>query len=274
MRLVSKRMNAAFQQGQSIAEFLVVSSVLVPMILMIASFANLLDVQVTASKAARFASWEGTVYQNVSEEGSKERINKLILNRSWSDFGPSQASVAGKFPSVVDLIAGVGFVSDCSGGCEEVGKGFTDNQNGRLGVASGLGNDVLKTTPISIPLNSDSALFKLVSMTGYRTVSYTDLETPFDDVAGERRFNVRAVAPMVSGGGVAISEEDFTTTVEDASLGGKPLESFEKAVVLGSPLIKLLGFKEMESGMGADGTSTTAQSQSTLLPSGLGEFVE
>ena len=263
------------QQGQSIAEFLVVSSVLVPMILMIASFANLLDVQVTATKAARFAAWEGTVYQNVSSTATKTRINHLMLqNRAWSDFGPNQASVSGKYPSVVNLAKGVAFTGVCDGGCDSVGSGFTNNQNSILGQAAGLGQDKLKTVPISIPLSSDSALFKLVKMTGYRSATYTGLDAPMDDLAGEKQFHVEAVAPMVSGGGVAVNEESFTSVVALVSHDGTHLKNFERVgfsigsldIGVGTPLINALGFEEMASGTGDANTSTTSESQSTILP--------
>ncbi|PCJ29398.1 MAG: hypothetical protein COA99_19485, partial [Moraxellaceae bacterium] len=262
------------QHGQSIAEFLVVSAVLVPMLLMIASFANLLDVQVTASKAARFAAWEGTVYQSVSTNDTETRINNLILNRSWSDFGPDSSSVAGSFPSIVNLNDGVAFDPNCFDvSCGNIVP-LTNNQNGLLGQAAGLGLDRLKTTPISIPLNSNSALFRLVSMTDYRTSTYTDFNAPSDELAGVAQFHMRASAPMMSGGGVPVNEASFTATVAQASLGGAQLAAFERVggsfnavdIGLGAPIIKLLGFQEMQSGMGSDNTNTTSTAQSTTLP--------
>lgn len=266
MSPTTRHVTLHFQKGQTIAEFLVVSAVLVPMILMLASFANLLDVQVTATKAARFAAWEATAYQSVSAEDTKARINKLILNRDWSDFGPNQASTAGRYPSVVNLTDGVAFTDVCEGGCTNVVSGFTDNQDSTLGQAAGLGTDSLKVVPISIPLSSNSALLKLVSMTGYRSATYTDLDQPFDNLAGKNQFHINAKAPMATGGGIALSESSFTSTVADVSRGGDKLEAFENAVILGAPLINFLGFKEMEMGMGDDGTNTTSDAQSTILP--------
>ena len=263
------------QSGQSIAEFLVVSSVLVPMILMIASFANLLDVQVTATKAARFAAWEGTVYQAVSAQDTQDRINNLLLKpRQWSDFGPDQTASSGQFPSVVNKVKGVAFTALCDGGCDSVGAGFTNNQSSILGKAAGLGKDELKATPISIPLNTDSALFKIVNLTGYRTANYTDFDAPADELAGEMQFHVEAVAPMVSGGGVAMDEQSFSAVVAKASHDGTALKNFERVgfsvagtdIGVGAPLIDFLGFEEMSSGMGDANTSTTSSAQSTILP--------
>ena len=276
-------------KGQSMTEFLVVASVLVPMILTIASFANLLDVQLTASKAARFAGWERTVYIDKTRGGEwdsseirghiEENINKLILTRPWTDFGPGMESSVNPV-SLVDTNAGVTFLP------KELARAThnTGTQSG-MATAAGLGQSVIESSQISVPLNSSSSLFRLVEFFNYQQAKYTDLDKPLDEVANQNRFNLTESAPIVANGfanddsAQALSEAAFKETVTGVALDGRPLQQFERGVIafgdvnLGSGAIRYLGgFKEMSLGMGDDGVNTTANEQSRILPSYLGEF--
>lgn len=276
-------------KGQSMTEFLVVASVLVPMILTIASFANLLDVQLTASKAARFAGWERTVYIDQARGGTwdyaaidshiKDNINQLILTRPWTDFGPGMESSVNPV-SLVDTNTGVAFSS------KELSRAAhnTGTQSG-MASAAGLGQSVIESAQISVPLNSSSSLFRLVEFFNYQQAKYTDLDKPLDEVANQNRFNLTESAPIVANGFAtddsarALSESVFKETVTGVALDGRPLQQFERGVIafgdvnLGSGAIRYLGgFKEMSLGMGDDGVNTTANEQSRILPSYLGEF--
>ncbi len=276
-------------KGQSMTEFLVVASVLVPMILTIASFANLLDVQLTASKAARFAGWERTVYIDETRGGEwdtgeirdhiKENINQLILTRPWTDFGPGMESSVNPV-SLVDTNAGVEFVP------RELARAIhnTGTQSG-MATAAGLGQSVIESSQISVPLNSSSSLFRLVEFFNYQQAKYTDLDKPLDEVANLNRFNLTESAPIIANGfadddsAQALSEAAFKETVTGVALDGRPLQQFERGVIafgdvnLGSGAIRYLGgFKEMSLGMGDEGVNTTANEQSRILPSYLGEF--
>ncbi|OUS31236.1 hypothetical protein A9Q99_04355 [Gammaproteobacteria bacterium 45_16_T64] len=279
------------QRGQSVAEFLVVAAVVVPMILTIASFANLLDVQLTASKAARFAGWERTVYIDKSRGGEwttgeirdhlKLNINELILSRPWNDFGPGKEFAANP-TGLVDTITGVEFVTT------ELKKltHDTDTQS-VMATASGLGQSVVESAEISIPLNSSSSLLRIVEFVNYQEEKYTDLDEPLDSVANQHRFNLSERAPIVANGFAgddfadALTEDGLKETVSKVALDGTPLQQFERGIVgigdfnLGSGAIRYLGgFKEMSLGMGSDGVSTSAENQSRLLPSYLGAFNE
>ena len=50
------------QSGQSISEFIVTMAVLAPLLLTMASFANLLSLSTETVEAGRLAAWQRTVY--------------------------------------------------------------------------------------------------------------------------------------------------------------------------------------------------------------------
>ena len=263
--------------GQAISEFLIVAAVLVPLLLLIASFANLLDVNTTATKAARFAGWERTVTntnQGVSNAEITTRIEGNIqelfmTTNKWSDFAQGGKRTATNLPSIVDLGAGVSTKTDFSG---SITHNFNRVQNSTIGARTGLGNEDLMSPQVSIPLDSDNSLLKIAEVVGYRETNYRNQATPYDDVAGESRFHIDASAPMVADGWIPNSEDGFTDTIEELSKGGKVLGKFEN--VAGSSVINFLGFQEMRMGRGDDGLRTVAEGQSEILPSDLGEFVE
>lgn len=258
--------------GQAMTELIVTAAVLVPLLLMLASFSNLLDLNTTALKASRFAAWERTAYSTNNstsaelDKSIKKNIDRLILNRNWTDFGPGKA-LAGS-PSMLKKTVVDGEDSYVAIRESTSKVAFADN-----GTPSRSADNVFKFDPealssseISIPINGDYSLFKAVKMLNYRQVEYTNLDAPQNDINGAMEFSVGGSDALIANGWLPTDDDDFQSRVSKATVDGSTLGSFEQAAIFGSGAISWLGFQEMRSGMGDDGTSTVAGNQSEVLP--------
>ena len=269
-------------KGQAVSEFIAVAAVLVPLLLLVASFANLLDVNTTATKASRFYAWEQTIYstnQGLSSseinDRIKENMDELLLDidsKKWSDFATGGERTANNLPSLVDKSLGVAFKS------ERVGSptaNFIGVHSTSIGRRAGLNADTLMAPSISIPIDANNSLLKIVEVINFRENNYQNHATPYDEIAGQSRFHIEASAPMITDGWVPEDEDSFTEAIVQLSRGGNTLGIFENPLGLGSSVISnLLQFEEMELGRGTDGLGVVSGKQSELLPSDLGDFVE
>ena len=280
------------QKGQSVSEFIVTMAVLVPLLLVLASFSNLLTLNTETVEAGRLAAWERTVYTENSEFGVdssyiEERIadnvRRIYLDKNYTDFGPGKELDAPTLPSIVDrtvnggqpvsvrtsppgAIAGVGMV----------------NENTRLvqTLRSALNNSVAMQSPeISIAINSDYSLLKTVRFTDYRRADYDDPDSPpSDSIAGRDQFNTSSHSALVAGGWMPGSSRDFAVATghvafdgsgEDVLTGERQALGYFEGDRTTYPALDFLGFDEVDLVRGEGGFDTTSDTQDTLLPSDL-----
>ncbi len=280
------------QEGQSVSEFIVTMAVLVPLLLVLASFSNLLSLNTETVEAGRLAAWERTVYAESSEFGVdssyiEERIadnvRKIYLEKNYTDFGPGKELNTASLPSIVDrtinggqpvsvrtpspgTIAGVGMV----------------NENTRLvqTLRSALNSNIAMQSPeISIAINSDYSLLKTVRFSSYRRVDYDDPDSlPNDSIAGRNQFNTSSHSALVAGGWMPGSSSDFTVATSHVAFDGSGQDDLTgERQALGYfegdrttyPALDFLGFDEVDLVRGEGGFDTTSDAQDTLLPTDL-----
>ena len=259
--------------GQAMTELLITASVLVPLLLMLGSFSNLLDLNTTALKASRFAAWERTAYSVNNMATSTElndhiekNIDKLILNRNWTDFGPGKELAT--LPSMLKIKSTVDGKNAYSTVVPTDAKGLLDGfdvpsrQDNRFEFEP----EVFTSSTISIPINEDYSLFKAVKMLSYNKAEYQDMSAPTNNVNGAVEFSVSGSDAIIANSWLPEDEADFQDKVASGTVDGDKLGGFEQAGGFGSSAISWLGFQEMNSGMGEEGTSTVAKKQSEILP--------
>lgn len=276
-----------FQKGQSISEFVVTMAVLAPLLLVLASFSNLLSLNTETVEAGRLAAWERTVYAENTEFGVDsgfieervaDNVNRIYLHKNYTDFGPGKELNTGSLPSIVDRavnsgqpvslrtpenpIAGVGMVNENTRLAQKLGESLTG------GVA-------MQSPEISIAVNSDYSLLKAVSFKNYRQVDYSDPgSVPSDSIAGREQFNTSSHSALVAGGWMPGSPANFAAATGKASFDGKGrdglevggLGEFEDAGNFG---LQLLGFDEVGLARQRGGYDTVSDSPDTILPSDL-----
>ncbi len=257
-------------QGQSIAEFLITIAVLAPLLLMLASFANLLDLSTTGVEASRFAAWQRTVYQERPDYSAtdieakvQQNIKELFLESSkFSDFGPAQKAVAGKFPSLVDRTAEVGLkMPDTPSALGQIASSNTRIAR-KLGFSES--DTALYSPEVSLPLNKESSLFRLIDLVSYTETEYdVPNSTPYDEVAGTNRFHIANHSALLASGFQHAGHEDMKKKVEDAAFGGSTLRAFQP-VALG--VLNFLGFDEVRPPTRGDGRDVVPDEQADILP--------
>lgn len=267
------------QRGQSIAEFIVCIAVLAPLLLITASFANLLDLSTTTVEAGRFAAWERTVYKESSNYTEAQisakvgsNIKELFYDRNYTDFGPSSRTLnPSALPSLIDRSASVGLITPSSS------SGLGQLYNGNTGLAKRLEMDVdnseLLSPRVSIPLNKESSFFQMVNRISYVEQTYSApsaSDIPLDDIAGSNRFHLESHSALLASGWSPVSHDDMQQTVSDASFDGSALKAFEG----GNAVLNFMGFKEADLPRTDAGLSTSAVNQADILPSSLLAFPE
>ena len=72
------------QSGQAVTEFAVALMVFIPLVLFIVIIANMLHVQTTAHKAARYMAWERVAYFRALIKNTRlgNSVNLLVTNRA------------------------------------------------------------------------------------------------------------------------------------------------------------------------------------------------
>jgi len=190
----------------------------------------------------------------------------LILNRNWTDFGPGKQLK--NMPSMLKKHTVNGedsyvFVRPSQKQVDFVSEGTPSRSASNV---FGFDPSVLASSEISIPINEDYSLFKTIKMLNYRKVEYVDLSVPQNNINGAVEFNVSGSDALMANGWLPTDDENFQDIVAKGTVDGKILSKFESATIFGSGAISWLGFQEMDSGMGVDGTSTIAEKQSEVLP--------
>lgn len=265
-------------RGQSISEFIVTMAVLVPFLLLIATFSNLLNVSHEAAEAGRFAAWERTVYQtsetfNFTEENLTDRLKKnlkeVYLSREYIDFGPGKDLTSSTIPSLVDTSAefGLSTPSNLVGALGDIHNKDTDLA-ANLGFSSNAASIV--SPRVSLPLNEDMSIVKLMKQLNYRQSTYIDGTVPEDTIAQDQRYNISSHSALLASGWSPVGADQFFKNTSEAAFDGKALKRFES----GNMLMSFLKFREAKFARTEDGLSTTAPDQQDILPADLLQFPE
>lgn len=191
--------------GQSSVELLVSAAVIVPLLLLIPTLANILLVQTEAHKAARHVAWERIAYPegNLKNAAAYEseitqrflRYSKLGFGASasvadgetdWSDFGRQTDAVTQRRPHLVDYDSGVK-VDVAGSRSATAGYANASAWLANRGGPNGIQLDTLQTGELSIGIRGDSSLLAGA------------LSSPsLDPVSGEPRFFVRSSSALVA----------------------------------------------------------------------------
>ena len=273
------------QKGQSVSEFIVTMAVLVPLLLVMASFANLLTLNTETVEAGRLAAWQRTVYKESDEFGVDDAyirdeiadsINEVYLQKNYTDFGPGKALNTTALPSLVDRSVNGGPVSVRTPTPTEIDGIAMVNNNTRLvqSLGEALTNSATLQSPeVSIAIDSDYSLLKAVKLTGYRTATYENPENlPFDRVAGRNQFHTSSRAALIADGWMPGSSSNFAAVTSSVAFDEDGLKAFQGGDGLLSPyrVFDFFGFDEVEAvTRNRDGYTTSSDTQDSILPSDL-----
>lgn len=304
-----------YASGQSITEALVALAVLVPLILVVVSFANLLSASSSGTQAGRFAAWQRTVYQQGMSGIGQAQIETRITNnikRIYMEDKPRIDMAQGRSgdnvtdrPLVMDLDDEVALVMsesrvDHLDGLQNkntriarcIYRGLTTHTDScNSGVGTALDRPTIVSPVVSIPIDKDFSLFKLMEAAGMAGNTYQDTGTPPSDrVSGTSRYSVTGQAALLTvGSWTPATPEDLDNAVSSAALDGRTLQAFEGSRFSLGMLVSgnwmgswvgsvILGLKEMSwltdssGSVTADGHSTVAENQADILPPGMGTF--
>jgi hypothetical protein len=295
-----------YLKGQSVAEVVVGLTVLIPLLLVLASFTNLLSLSTTSVQAGRLAAWQRTVYKSDNSGLSPAQVEQRIVNNidrifvdsengtatPRYDYAQGRATGATR-PQLVDLDADVALKMP-----EVQNASWGEIHNQATGIAQRLRGAVSVDTPalvsptLSIPLDEDGALFKLMSAGGMAGNTYTDPTgpMPYDPVAEAHRYHLSSSAALLTAGSWAPSTpEVLQEAVSAAAMDGSVLQAYEGAKlslprlftdnIIGTWLGSVvLGLKELRWVTNAFGQpvngahETSVEAQAEILPPGMGTF--
>lgn len=210
------------EKGQSSVELLVAAAVLIPLILLIPTLANLLSVQTEAHKAARYVAWERTAYPITSQKTDAflaGEVHERFLRdpesgfgatksgkvKAWSDFGGRG------HPSVVDFNAGVAMRSDVPTSSTSGFRNASARLDGvgrRYGEENAIRLRTQENTRLSIPIPSSISLLNTNSSGGAGA-------EPEDPIAGGNRFHVSSATALVADSWVPANENMYFSRVSD-----------------------------------------------------------
>lgn len=276
------------QLGQSVSEFLITMAVLVPLLLTLASFLNLLNLSTETVEASRLAAWERTVYKANSEYGFtttdalnkiEDNINDIYLSRNYTDYGPDKAFNTGTLPSIVDRTVNGGQPVTVRVPDDTIsGTGMATESTRlarQLGFVQGGGTNAALLSPeVSIALNEDYSLFKAFNFKNYRKFEYTDPTAPDDPIAGRPQFNLSGYTALIASSLYTTDPEELATRTGNAAFDGAynsdensgGLGRFENGVLRSFELAK---FGETGMVLDVEGGYGTSSGLETVLPSDL-----
>lgn len=266
-------------RGQSSVELLVSAAVIVPIVLLIPTLANLLMAQTETHKAARYVAWERVAYpdgQLKTIEQHAEDVEKRFFRNShsgfgdsvavteetiWRDWGRPQTNPASEDAGLIDYAAGGGIaVSTLSSSATE---GYTNTSAflaNRGGVANAIQLNTLQSGELSVGVRGDSSLLG------------SALSAPsIDPVTGEPRFHTRSSSALVVDSWMPQNDAAFSARVRDIGRGGR---NIGPAYSLSAGLLRSV-FDEIDEHMYVDTPGTESPfdmvdpEQSMRLPSQL-----
>lgn len=215
--------------GQSAVELLVSAAVIVPIVLLIPTLANVLLVQTEAHKAARYVAWERVAYpQNQLKEsadfardvedrflrysrsgfggslnGVEDSVN-VLRETPWRDWGAPQS--AQQTVGIIDYDSGVGMSVVTSSSATEGyinASAYLANRGG----ANRIQLDTLQSGQLTIGLREDSSLLAN-AMSAAST----------DPVTGQPRYFIKSSSALVVDSWVPPNDAAFHTRV--SGIGG------------------------------------------------------
>lgn len=258
--------------GQSAVELLVSAAVIVPLVLLIPTLANLLLLQTEAHKAARHVAWERVAYPqtHLKESGDYEgEIEERFLRYSRAGFGDS-VSVVEQTPwrdwgadqddtesgTLVDYGGGAR-VSVASSRSATAGYINASAYLANRGGANAVQLDTLQSGELSIGIREGSSLLA------------HSLSSPSEDpAAGEPRYSIRSSSALVVDSWVPPHDAAFHDRV--GGIGG----GIRNIAGLHAPITQVLRpiFQELDEHMFVDTPGTNSpfdmvdSEQSSRLP--------
>lgn len=264
--------------GQSSVELLVSAAVIVPIVLLIPTLANLLLVQTEAHKAARYVAWERTAYPEARLKDSDDfaaEVQDRFLRYASSGFGgslkdPDSVHVRVESPwrdwgRPQPVPSSVGLVDHESGVAVSVATSRSATEGyinasahmANRGGANSVQLDTLQSGELSIGIRGDSSLLA------------QSLSAPSaDPVTGVSRYFIRSSSALVVDSWVPPNDAAFHDRVNGLGGGTRNIGGLHAPVTaLFRPI-----FQELNQHMFVDTPGTTSPfdmvdpEQSTRLP--------
>lgn len=211
-------------EGQSSVELLVSAAVIVPIVLLLPTLANMLLLQTETHKAARYVAWERVAYpegalksgEDLAQEvedrffrfgkqgfsGAADVGNQLA---PWQDWGRRVADRQAEAGSLVQFESSVSARVDATRSATANHFNTSSYLAGRGGV-NAVQLNTLQSSEISIPLRSENSLLQLAA-------------TPLDPVSGDNRFYLRSSSALVVDSWAPVNERVYYERVSD--IGGR-----------------------------------------------------
>lgn len=273
---------AGCQQGQALSETLIALPVLVSILLLGATLYQMLDADLVASKAARLATWSSTLAVQQSEAEITQRVWDTLYIKDKStneidnarDFGADN----GGSKTLTTLL------TEADIGLKQLpavrpfpANQITNSSASRLGTMAGIDNVGITPLQISIPLDSNSSVFKYFHSGTYMLRSRrgggkddlsVKMDVPLDEVTEEPRFNVRGQGAILASAFTPMGESTFSQNVESIAAD---VDSLGAMQILRGTLFGL-GLQETNQLLTDEGLTTTSELQSRILPPELGTF--
>lgn len=216
-------------RGQSSVELLVSAAVIVPIVLLIPTLANLLMAQTETHKAARYVAWERVAYpdgQLKTIEQQADDVEKRFFRNSrsgfgdsvaateetiWRDWGRPQPNPSSEEAGLIDYAASGGIaVNTVSSSATE---GYTNTSAflaNRGGAANAIQLNTLQSGELSVGVRGDSSLLG------------SALSAPsIDPVTGEPRFHTRSSSALVVDSWMPQNDAAFSARVRDIGRGAR-----------------------------------------------------
>lgn len=277
------------ERGQSSVELAVAAAVIVPLMLLIPTMANLLSVQTEAHKAGRYIAWERTAYPVTAMKDNVElsdEVEQRFMRYPESGFGGSSVDreklwrdfgSAGT-PSIVDLESDnpnrdhIAIASDAP---ESSTSGFRNASarlagvGGRYGQENAIQLRTQENTRLSIPISSR------ISLLNPDKNSSNALEAPEDPIAGRNRFYVSSSTALVADSWVPANEYMFFARVSDLTT---PTRAGLRLVEMPfAGILNVAGFEEIDRRLFRGEAASAAfemvgDQQSVTLPPRLTEY--
>lgn len=267
----------AIQSGQAISEFLVAMLWLVPFALGFYTLAQMWNVQITTSKAARFMAWERTAYDNAGYQaklndptnGFGAEITKYFFEEGGKGFGTNSSGTSREWKgwktgqSMVDLTNGAAIQApSATDTFKNDANSYLDSRMGRISWMKNRGG---------VELNTASGAILTVPY------SQADVYTLADSPAA----NPRATASymLISDSWAPGSEQIYSDRVGEVQ---SKLVSGSHRLFLNSAFTRFAAgtFEELNQKLYVnqasprDSFNMVSPTQSTALPSGLGYYSE
>lgn len=255
------------QSGQAVTEFAVALMVFVPLVLFIVIIANMLHVQTTAHKAARYMAWERVAYTqadydskiNSATDSFDQEISSRFLESNGAGFGGSSSGLSRTWrnpkngDSLVDVQLGAAVDTASYTQAQSEAENFLSTNGGQLAdvdTNGGLSVDTISPAQLSIPFSVSNEL-----------------------LTGDNSPEARSSFALLADGWAPASEQQYSDQVEAMRSGTLDLAH---RTIVGGAMSAFGVFREIPLRLfnGSDPFNMVSPNQSTALPSNLPIYVE